>query len=133
MPPVLVNARSSIRRPAFQDCSLLALVTALSAAFYVSRLGFYSDDWNFLWIFWFSADQSLTGLMHAFFAADPNTRARPLQALYDALLYKLFGLNPVGFHIVNAGVFILGLCAFYFVLGSHTERRMMALAVPLLY
>ena len=116
-----------------QDCALLAFAVALISALYVPRLGFYSDDWSFLRTFTLSDDQSLSGLVQSFFAEDTNTRARPVQALYLAVLYQLFGLNPVGHHVANTLVFLAGLCAFYFAAHRLTEDRMFSLAVVLVY
>jgi hypothetical protein len=45
-----------------RDCCFLAVVTLLSSVFYVSRLGFYWDDWFVLRIFHFSTDQSANGV-----------------------------------------------------------------------
>ena len=112
---------------------MIAITVALTSALYVSRLGFYSDDWSFLRTFSFAKDQSLTGLVQSFFEADANTRARPLQALYLAVLYQLFGLQPFGYHVVNALVFAGGLCTFYVALRTFTENRLFSLAVVLVY
>lgn len=116
-----------------QDCALLAIAVVLISALYVPRLGFYSDDWSFLRTFTLSDDQSLSGLVQSFFAADANTRARPVQALYLAVLYQLFGLNPAGYHVANTLVFLAGLCAFYFAAYRLSEDRMFSLAVVLVY
>jgi len=116
-----------------QDCAFLALAVALSSVLYVPHLGSYSDDWNFLRIFHFSEDQSLPGLIRSFFLTHPNTLARPVQALYFAVLFRLFELNPTGYHAINTAVLLSGLCVLYFVLRALTENRLIALAITLVY
>src|SRR5690348_11308504 len=96
------------------DCSFLAIITVLSSLPYIDGLGFYSDDWAFLKVFQFASHRSLAGLVRAFFLANPDTLARPVQAFYVALLYELFGPKPLGYHVANTLIFFLGLCAFYF-------------------
>ena len=125
--------RNTLRSSSVQDCSFVALIIILSSILYVPRLGFYSDDWNFLRIFYFSTDQSLSGLIRSLFLADSNTLARPIQALYAAVLYLLFELTPTGYHAVNTAVFFSGLCAFYLVLRAITANRLITLAVTLVY
>jgi hypothetical protein len=66
---------------------------------YVWNVGFYSDDWGILSDFHFAAleSQSLQSRLDAF-------PARPVQALYAALLFKAFGLDPLGYHLINTTV-----------------------------
>lgn len=128
-----IKATTPITSSTLQDCAVVAVVVLLTAAVYVPWLGFYSDDWGFLRAFTFAGDQSLTGLVRSFFEADANTRARPVQALYLAALYRLFGLDPLGYHIVNTAVFAGGLCAFYLSLRTLCENRLLSLAVVLVY
>ena len=116
-----------------RDCCFLALVTILSSAFFVSRIGFYWDDWQLLKILHFSDDQSLIGLVRSLFGGWPELMARPVQALHFAILYKPFGLRPLGYHLANTATFFLGLCAFYIALRSLTERRLMSLATTVIY
>jgi hypothetical protein len=120
------------KREWVHDCGLLALVTALSSVLSLPRLGFYSDDWAFLRSFRFAPDQSLRGLSSTF-AAENGTFARPLQGVYDTLLYRLFGLHPLGYHAAIIIVVFLSLCIFYFALKDLCENRLIALAVVLVY
>lgn len=116
-------------------------MVALTSALYLPKLGFYSDDWKILSIFAFSDDQSLVGLSSSLISADPlvaesadmGVLARPLQVIYFAALYHAFGLNPLGYHVVNAMVFLAGLCAFYLALQALGASRLFALAVVFVY
>ncbi len=84
-------------RGAVLDSLVLALVVATSAATYVARLGFYSDDWSFLGRMGTARDQSVLGLWRLL-DDDPNLVGRPVQILQQALLYAAFGREPLGYH-----------------------------------
>jgi hypothetical protein len=119
--------------PIWTDCVFLAGLTALSSVFYVSRLGFYWDDWRLLQLLHFSSDQSLGGLMRALFTGWPDLRVRPVQALQLAVLYQLFGMKPLGHHLMNTAILFLGVGVFYFALLLLIERRLMSLTVAAIY
>lgn len=116
---------------AFHDCLFLSLVFLASLMLYVWDLGFYSDDWAFLANFSLAEDQSLRGLFWSF--DDPHTRMRPVQGLYFSALYWVFGLNPTGYHLVNAAVLLSGILLFYHVLRELDQNRLLAVALPLVY
>lgn len=80
------------------DASCAAAITLISAVPYLWHLGFYSDDWELLAGFSGKAAQSFAALV------TDNFPARPIQGVYLALLFRAFGLNPLGYHIVNAVV-----------------------------
>jgi len=114
-----------------QDCLFLALVVLFSSILYVPHLGFYSDDWQFLRIMKASADQSLLGLFRSMY--DEWMRPRPVQVAYLAVLYRMFGSAPFGYHVVNTLVLTVGVVTFYLVLRELNEPRMLAIAVPAVY
>ena len=124
-----------------QDCMALVILVALASALYVPKLGFYSDDWRNLSDFSFGADQSLVGLVRSIFdanarvpeSAETGALARPLQVLYFAALFQLFGLDPLGYHVVNWLVFVAGICAFYSALCALGADRLFAISVALVY
>ncbi len=118
-------------RDMIYDCIFLALVVLLSVETYIDRLGFYSDDWSFLGEFSLSKDKSLLGLIKT--ATTPNTLMRPMQNVYDALLFWLFNTEPFGYHLINALVFVLIILLFYFILRKLRVPRVIALTVPLVY
>ena len=64
----------------------------------------------FLRLFHFSNDQSVVGLARSFILEQPDILARPVQVIYAAALYRAFGHNPLGYHLVNTAVFLVGLC-----------------------
>ena len=124
--------KGSAGREGLRDCLFLALVTTLSSLLSLPRLGFYSDDWAFLRSFRFAPDQSLRGL-YVVFASENQTYARPVQGLYDAILYRMFGLKPLGYHVAITIAVFLSLSVFYFVLKNLGDNRLIALAVVLVY
>lgn len=78
----------------------LALIVSASALPYIFRLGFYSDDWAFLSTMSGSPRQSVVSL-YGLLDQNPNLHARPVQTFHMIMLYKAFGLEPLGYHLVN--------------------------------
>ena len=120
-------------RHALRDCLFLGMVVLLSLALYVGGLGFYSDDWGFLALLAGARDRSLLGLAQALYAGDVVIRQRPLQVIYLAGLYRLFGLQPLGYHLANAAALAAGAVLLYLALRELGQPRLLALAVPLVY
>jgi hypothetical protein len=104
--------RLVIEHPNALASVLLVLVVLLSTLPYLSRLGFYSDDWAFLALMKNSSHHSVADLIRAEFTFNANLQMRPLQVAYQATLFSLFGLNPFGYHVVNA--LVLGVTALLF-------------------
>ena len=117
-------------RDAARDCLFLSLIILLSFVLYIKDLGFYSDDWMFLGLLSNSSDQSIFGL---FRAVVPYTRLRPIESLYVAGPYWLFGANPLAFHLINSAVFTITILLFYLSLREVFRARAFAVAIPLVY
>ena len=117
------------RRAVSADVLALLLIACLSAAPYVTRLGLYSDDWMVLSAFHFD---SLAGK----FGVESVLRdfsARPLQGFYLAGLYKIFGLDPLGYHLVNSAVIAACMPLFYSLLLRLDLDRRTALAAAIIF
>jgi hypothetical protein len=112
------------------DCIFLSAVTVASLVLYVGQLGFYYDDYSLLDRMDASHDQSLLGLYHA---VRPALGQRPLAAAMFAVLYRLFGPHPLGYHIVNACLLVAIAILLYLVLRELRLPRLVAVAVPLVY
>src|SRR5438445_3623343 len=123
---------ATLRKAEAIDGLLLVAAVWLLATRYVFELGFYSDDWSFLATMFLSEDQSPSGLFRALQAAHDNA-LRPVQWLALVGLYELFGLQPTGYHVFNAGMLSLGAVLFYFVMRELRQPRILAVAVPLMY
>lgn len=118
---------------AIRDLAFLGLVVLLSLVLYVGELGFYSDDWIFLNLLDQAPDQSLAGLSQALYAGDLVIRQRPVQVVLLAGLWRLFGLQPLGYHLANGLVLLADAGLFYGVLRKLQQPRFLALSLPLLY
>jgi hypothetical protein len=114
------------------DCFLLGAVAVLTCFPYITGLGFYSDDWGVLAAFSALTDHFFGSLFsshaHHYFGF-----FRPGQLLYMALLYKVFGLQPLGYHVVNTAVLALGSILFYLTLRELGQGRLIALSVALVF
>lgn len=119
------------RRATLLDLGFLAALLLLSLGLHVGRLGFSSDDWAFLAAFAQSQDQSLGGLFWANYG--PHTRMRPAQVLYFALLFWLFGAEPLGYHLVNAAVLLCAVLLLYLALRELGLPRLVTLSTPAIY
>ncbi|HWC56093.1 MAG TPA: hypothetical protein VG434_03895 [Sphingomicrobium sp.] len=118
---------SDDKLPTVIDAICLGVITILSALPYVPRLGFYSDDWAILAGFVAEPHPSLLALIAENFAS------RPVQGIYLKFLFDAFGLDPLGYHIVNTAV--LGACAslLYLLLARLRVGRTEAFAATLLF
>ncbi len=114
-----------------KDLSLLVVVGWASVMVYVTGLGFYSDDWFFFERFSLAEGEGLIDLFRA--GITPNTFMRPVQVFYLALLYKIFGFNPLPYHLINATVLIGGGLFFYLTLRKLTVGRLAALGAALVF
>lgn len=129
----LADAKSGQRiavARAVLDCVFLAAVIGISTLPYVRGLAFYYDDYSVLAQLSSAHDQSLGGLYHA---VRPLTGQRPLQSLTFAALDRLFGLNPLGYHIVNAFLLVAVAWLLYLVLRELRLPRLLCVALPLVY
>jgi hypothetical protein len=126
----LPKLRSAI---AHGDAGFLVTVVLLSASVYVTRLGFYSDDWAFLGALETSDDKSLFGLFASQWNSNANLRMRPTQILYQGTLFSLFGLHPLGYHVMNLLVFTGVVVLLYLTLRESGVARPYALSVALVF
>jgi len=120
-----------IKRPVLLDCLFLSVVVLLSVTLYLPHLGFYSDDWAFLAGMSAAPDQSLRSLWQSIYS--PESRMRPMQMLVITGLYRLFGLRPMGYHLVNSVLLLSCVVLFYLVLRTLSLPRLLALAVPTIF
>ena len=124
---------------AWADCAFLAGVLWLTSAFFLTGLGFYSDDWWLLNTASQAPDQSFMGVFGWLYSPNfapyqwPIVRMRPVQVLYQAALYTTFGAEPLGYHLVNTTVLTAAVTLLYIVLREMGQARLVALSVALVY
>jgi hypothetical protein len=103
-----LGARANSRQSSLSDCLFVVAIGALSMATYEFRLGLYSDDWALLASMKLSERQSLVDVFTEIVRIHDH-EIRPVQFFEFAVLYKLFGLDPLGYHLTNAVIFLLNL------------------------
>jgi hypothetical protein len=110
----------------------VAIVIAVSTAPYAARLGFASDDWAFLGSLTTHGDLSAPGrsVEHDFAT---YLQPRPVQVVYQTLLYDAFGPNPLGYHLVNTVVLAAMAALGYLVLRELDLPRLPAVAVAVTF
>lgn len=118
-------------RPAASDSLFLGLFVLASCLLYAGRLGFYSDDWEYLSRLCNCRDQSMAGLFACM--GWPGLYIRPLQLVQLAVLYKLSGLDPLLYHVMNTLVFAVAVLLFHHALRKLRAPDIVALCAPLLW
>jgi hypothetical protein len=103
----------------------------ISTVPYLNGLGFYSDDWGYTALLSQCRKQSVGGLCGCLWQEE--AAFRPLQSLELAALYKAFGLQPLGYHVVNSVIFGGVVVLFYWVLREVGFGRLISVAVPSVY
>jgi len=126
--PILHGGGGELR-----DCLFLLLVVTLSVAPYITRLGFYGDDWAILAALVHADDSSFRAMWDAQYAQSVNLERRPTQILYHAVLYRASALNPLGYHAVNAAVLFFAALLLYFIAREFDSGRVIAVAVAAVY
>src|SRR3712207_3514122 len=119
--------------PAFADCAFLIVAVALSAVLYVDRLGFHGDDWGYFSELSEPRDRSLPGLVTGLHERDVPLQQRPVQLLYVAVTYSMFGLDPLGYHLVGAAMLGVIAVLLYGIVRELRQPRLFAVAIPLFY
>src|SRR5580704_13977618 len=94
------------------DCFCLLVIGMLSMASYEFPLGFYSDDWAMLASMSLSQSQSFVDVFRELYYVHDH-EIRPMQFLEIAVLYKLFGLASIGYHLLNAVILIMDFVLLY--------------------
>lgn len=113
------------------DFLFLAGVVLVSCILYIKGLGFYGLEWAALRDLSVASDQSFFGLFSG--AYFDHLKMQPGKVFYQVSLYKLFGLNPLGYHIFNHAVFLLNVLLFYAILRKIYGRRLLCISVGLIY
>jgi len=122
-----------VRRHTLEDSFVLILVVCLSTLPYVASLGFYSDDWYLFGQYTVSPEQTFVGYCLKLLSTYTRLLIRPMHVFYLAGLYCLFGLNPLGYHVVNTLMLAATAVAFLFILTELELPRHLAFGIPLLY
>lgn len=115
------------------DSLFLALLIVLSVWHYASRLAFYSDDWGFLGLMATAEHQSLWDLVHRQWTLIASLRMRPTQIVYQAVLFRLFEVQPLGYQAANAMVMIAMAVLLYWALRELGLPRTVCIAIPAVF
>jgi hypothetical protein len=129
-PPAATDRRSN---PRLSAALVVAAVAAIPAAFYVAGLGFYLDDHFFLGTMSTSHDRSVPGLFDALAKEDSKAWLRPGMYLGLAILFRLFGTNPLPYHLFVAALVPFSAVLLYFVLNRLRAPGFLAVGVPIVF
>lgn len=94
-------------------------------------LGFYLDDWATICQLHFAPHDFVSVLRASL--ADPRMVTRPIQCVYYACTYMLFGDVPLGYHIVRCILEFAGASFLYAGLRSAMGRRLPAAISAILF
>jgi hypothetical protein len=112
---------------------VVAAVAAIPAAFYVAGLGFYLDDHYFLGAMSAAPDHSIPGLFDALVDSDSKAWLRPGMHFGLAVLFRLFGTDPLPYHLFVAALVPLCAVLLYLVLNRLGTPRFLAVGVPIVF
>ncbi len=112
----------------------LAIIVALEFACFgpiLNKVGFYLDDWITLNLIQ-SGPRSLFSAFHQYLLSDPRVIVRPVEAFFYVIEFFAFGLKPVGYHLVNAGLEIAAAFFLYLALFDLTRKPALSLVAGLI-
>ena len=112
--------------------AFLCLTQVLIFGPYLSQVGFYLDDWLMLQTLRFGP-QDWPSAFANYFLTDPKVIIRPVEVLHFAPMYFLFGLKPLGYHVVNLVLEAVAAGLLYFNLKNFSGSRLMAFLAALLF
>lgn len=115
------------------DCAFLFLIVVLSAVPYVSKLGFYSDDWYNLAVLAHTSQSGIPGEVRGLLLADESMRQRPVQALYFATAFKIFGIHAMPYHLLNIATIAAATSILYLAMLEILAERWLAFLLALVF
>ncbi len=121
-----------MRKARYRSIGLLAAlaVVLLVAYWKVFRFPFIQDDWG--WMVRFQ-NESPPSLLKSIFAPSGVLFYRPLGVLYLYLMYLVFGLNPLPFHIFAIALHFANACLIIAVVRLITRDEVIAYATAFMY
>ncbi|MFN8554086.1 MAG: hypothetical protein U0103_21635 [Candidatus Obscuribacterales bacterium] len=112
----------------------LALIIAFEFVCFgpiVNKVGFYLDDWITLnLIQW--GPKSFFSAFHQYLLSDPRVIVRPVEAFFYVVEFFVFGLKPIGYHLVNAALEIASAFLLYVALCDLTRKPALSLVAGLI-
>lgn len=112
----------------------LALIVAFEFVCFgpiVNKVGFYLDDWITLnLIQW--GPKSFFSAFHQYLLSDPRVIVRPVEAFFYVVEFFIFGLKPIGYHLVNAALEIASAFLLYVALCDLTRKPALSLVAGLI-
>src|SRR6266496_125158 len=114
------------------DLIFIGVAALAPVILYIRQLGVYTDDWGLLAFFHDHGDRTVLDHFRRFYSLG-ITHMRPVQVLYESLLYRFFGTHPFGYHLVNTVVFLGTGWLFYLSLRLPLRDRLLALTIPALF
>lgn len=116
---------AALLRTDFLLIGLFILLEALVFGPFVSKIGFYLDDWVMVSLLR-GGPQDIAGAFANYFFNDPKVIIRPIEVLHFGLLYLIFGTKPLGYHLVNAFFEICVCVLLYMALKRFTGSRFLS-------
>ena len=115
------------------DCFFLFAVVAISFLPYVGRLGFYADDWDYLGILTRLSRSGFVDQFRALAQEEPAMIIRPVHPVYFIGCFKVFGMHPLSYHVLNLVAIALATVFLYLALQELLGERWLAFAIALTF
>src|SRR5262249_15038562 len=131
--PVMSNCSGKKER--FFNLAILAGLALIELCCFggaIEHSGLYLDDWQMICQLHFGP-QSFLEATGSLLSVDPRVAIRPVEAPYFALLYLLFGIQPIAYHVVNAVTEVLAAWFLCLSVNSLTGSRFLSAAAALAF
>jgi hypothetical protein len=111
------------------DCLFLSIAALLPVLPFIGRVGIYADDWGLFALYRAEGATTFRDCFRIFYSLG-ITHQRPGEVFYKAALFRVFGIHPLGFHLINSLVFVASAVLFYVSLRLIVRERLLALSIP---
>jgi hypothetical protein len=112
----------------WNDTLFLGAVAVLSVALNIAALELSGHDWTLLKDLSDASQRSFPGLVEAI--QGPQRDLQPVQLWYVGSLYRLFGPQPLGYHLMNGAVLLASVLLGHLLLRELGRPRILCVAVP---
>jgi hypothetical protein len=121
------------RQRRLADCAFVFLIVVISFLPFVSGLGFYSDDWSYEAKLAQKPNGSVAGAIIELVKSDSSMAVRPVQAVFLASEYKIFGQNALPYHVIDCVILGLTVVVLYLAIDAIVSERLFAVSIALVF
>lgn len=134
------NLYTELKHIASSSYAVITYITLLTVAIFFSTLSNYFIGDDFTWFRW-AADcrhfvsncSSVPNTIFTYFVDSGGFFYRPGTKAYFSVLYRIFSLNPVVYHIISIGLHLIVVVLLYFIAKKVLKNNFLAAATSILF